>query len=566
MRLGSEPLVGKPPRHAVDLIRSIVPADPYDLLTAGLLASLVLIAWLTVGDYAISNDEGLQHRYGELIIEYYRSGFRARDLFAFENLYLYGGLFDVIAVALSHVFPVDPYQLRHVLCATAGIAGIAASAATARMLAGPRAGLIAAVALSVCGAWYGAMFNHTKDIPFAAAMMGATYYLVRLVRLGPSPRWSDILGFGILAGAALGLRSLGLLLFVYLALAILVSLPWRQRGYALSSAARFTMRVLPGAALACAIMMLAWPWSALSPFNAVRGLFAFSEFHYPIHTLLSGQVFDMADVPRFYIPDYILVRIPVIVLAGAAVALASNVRRDRRGDRTHQSMALLSLTVIVPLAAHVALHGPAFTGMRHFLFVLPPIAALAGMGLDLSIRALASRSRQIAITATVLISTSLAWEGVTLARLHPYENLAYNALAGGLPGAFRRYDLDYWFNSMPEAVSILEAFVRDNIPIETMRPAKIYSVAVCGERLSFDRLVTLPQLHWDFGSEWDQSDFFLAPTHMNCDRDLDGEIIGTVSRLGVPIAYVKDRRRIAKRLMPSSAPPRLAQETGQHNN
>ncbi len=78
------------------------------------------------------------------------------------------------------------------------------------------------------------------------------------------------------------------------------------------------------------------------------------------------------------------------------------------------------------------------------------------------------------------------------------------------------------------------------------RPTQIYSVAVCGERLPFEKTVTLPQLHWDFKSEWNQSEFFIAPTHMNCDGDLDGEIVGKVERLGVAIAYVKDRRALIR--------------------
>jgi hypothetical protein len=154
-----------------------------------------------------------------------------------------------------------------------------------------------------------------------------------------------------------------------------------------------------------------------------------------------------------------------------------------------------------------------------------------------------------------LICACFVWEGATLARLHPYEGLSYNSLVGGLPGAFRRYDLDYWFNSMPEAIRTLEKFVRDKVPVEAIQPPKIYSVAVCGERPAFDHTVTLPQLHWDFRSEWDESDFFIAPTHMNCDRDLDGEVVGTVERFGVPIAYVKDRRAIMKQPVATAASP-----------
>src|SRR5260370_33337253 len=79
-------------------------------------------------------------------------------------------------------------------------------------------------------------------------------------------------------------------------------------------------------------------------------------------------------------------------------------------------------------------------------------------------------------------------------------------------------------------------------PADASRPARVYSVAVCGERLAFEKTVTLPQLHWDFKPKWSQSEFFIAPTHMNCDGDLDGKVIRTGERLGVTLAYVKDRR------------------------
>src|ERR1700747_1651914 len=299
-------------------VRSIARFDACDVATAALIAALVVIASCTFRDYAISDDEGVQHHYGELIIAYYRSGFTVRDLFTFQNLYLYGGLFDIIAVTLANVIPIDPFELRHILCALMGIGGVAATAATARLIAGPRAGLFAALALALCGAWYGAMFNHTKDIPFAAAMTGATCFLVRMARQLPSPRAIDASAFGLLAGAALGVRCLGLLLFVYLGLAVVIYLPWRERGGArLRFAASSALKPFPAAALAYLIMILAWPWAALSPLNPLRGLFAFSEFHYAIHTLFAGRIYEMGNVPRIYVPGYLLVRVPLITQAGA---------------------------------------------------------------------------------------------------------------------------------------------------------------------------------------------------------------------------------------------------------
>jgi hypothetical protein len=47
---------------------------------------------------------------------------------------------------------------------------------------------------------------------------------------------------------------------------------------------------------------------------------------------------------------------------------------------------------------------------------------------------------------------------------------------------------------------------------------------------------------------------------MNCDSDLDGEVIGTVERLGVVISYIKDRRALTRPVTANAAsvlvPPR----------
>src|SRR5260221_8710230 len=132
-----------------------------DIATVVLLAALVVIALTTYKDYSISNDEGVQHHYGELIIAYYKSGFKNQSLFSFQNLYLYGGLFDIIAVALAHLVPIDPYDLRHILCALTGIGGIRATPATPRPLLGPQPGPLAPVSLTPGGAGGGSAFNHT---------------------------------------------------------------------------------------------------------------------------------------------------------------------------------------------------------------------------------------------------------------------------------------------------------------------------------------------------------------------------------------------------------------------
>ncbi len=512
---------------------------------AALLAVLVVLAFATYGAYAISNDEEAQQRYGELIVAYYTSGFTDQALFHFVNLYLYGGLFDVLAVLAERMLPfVDTYTIRHLLCAMIGIAGIAAAYATARLVAGPRAGAIAAFALAACGPWYGSIFNHTKDIPFGAAMMGATYFLCRAVRGLPRPRRGDVIGFGLLMGAALGIRVLGLLLIGYAGLAMVMRMqqlkagPMRDR---LSFFAQSVIALSPAFLIGYAIMLAAWPWSALAPLNPVRGLIDFAGFHFHIKTLLDGQVYDMGDVPRWYVPVYLLIKLPLLMLAGAAIALIFVLWPGRTAQHwsARSETALIAFIASFPVICEVIDRGPAFTGLRHFLFVVPAFAVLAGIGFDWLLMQCGRRHRWLAGSATAAIAAALIWNASALVRLHPYQYLFYNPLVGGLEGAASLYVTDYWVSIMPEAVDDLEAFVA-----ELDRGGDrthVYTVAICAARLQFEN-ESNSRLRWT--NEWSKAEFFIAATHMNCDRALDGKVIATISRMGALIGVVKDRRAL----------------------
>jgi len=170
-----------------------------------------------------------------------------------------------------------------------------------------------------------------------------------------------------------------------------------------------------------------------------------------------------------------------------------------------------------------------------------PLAAgvLAGIGFDWLLTQIAARGRAWATAALVAIGVVLLWNAAILIELHPYQYLYYNPLVGGIEGASRRYVMDYWVNIMTEAVDDLEAYVATLD--KSGGAGHRYTVAVCGERLPFEQEAG-PGLQWV--EDWNKADFFIAPTHMNCDRALDGKVIATISRLGAPIGVVKDRRAL----------------------
>lgn len=526
-----------------------------DRISVAMLCGLVVLAVLIFRDYGISNDEEVQHRYGELIVNYYLSGFRDSALFNYRNLYLYGGLFDVVAVGVARLLPFDVFLIRHFLSAMIGIAGIAGTWATARLVAGPRAGFVALISLAVCGAYFGGMFNHTKDVPFAAAMIGAIYFLLRAGRDLPAPRWRDIIGFAVMLGAATGLRAMGLLLVGYAGLMVLIALPRPVRP---ADGAAFLWKsalyLLPAVAIAYLIMIAAWPWAALAPLNPLRAIFSFAHFHYEIRTIVAGDVYRMADVPWWYVPFYLAIKVPLVIYAGALCALAALLLALVRTGwttlpRRHLETAFLVFVVVFPIACEALAEGPAFSGMRHFLFVVSPLAVLAGIGFDALLAALSPR-RFLAAGAACALALVFAWNATLLARLHPYEYMFYNPLVGGLEGASRRYEMDYWVNMMPDAVKALE----DYLGLEKERSPRVYTVGVCGEKFAFEnyadkRLQPTPG--------WLEADFFLAPTQLNCDRLVDGRVIARIERFGVPIGVVKDRRGLTQKALNQPFDPSL---------
>ena len=380
----------------------------WDLAALALVVVLAILAAATVQHYSVSNDEEVQQRYGLLILAYYGSGFVDQTLFRFENLYLYGGLFDVAAVLLQQILPLEPYLVRHILCAAFGLGGIIAVWGTARCIGGSRAGLIAIAMIAVTGPWFGSMFNHTKDIPFAAVMMWACYYLALIGRSLPHPRPIHVLGFGILLGCALGLRSLALLLVGYAGVTVLLHLP---RPILSNLALRFAMRsaltLAPALVTGYLIMLVLWPWAALAPLNPIRGLEIFGNFNYGIETILSGHVYKMADVPRWYVPAYLAIKLPIALLLGALIALAwlswLSPRQDD-GRRDRRNAMLIAFMAAFPLLCEVTVEGPAFTGMRHFLFVIPPLAALAGLGWEQALLWLQRKSRALMASLAMAIA------------------------------------------------------------------------------------------------------------------------------------------------------------------
>jgi hypothetical protein len=114
------------------------------------------------------------------------------------------------------------------------------------------------------------------------------------------------------------------------------------------------------------------------------------------------------------------------------------------------SLTLVLLWLLV-LVAYVLLRRPAmYDGLRHFLFILPPIFIFAGIAFEFLLARIASFWLRAGLIL-ILIAPGI----LSLIQLHPYEYTFYNSSIGGTSGAFRSYETDYWLTCYKEAVEKL---------------------------------------------------------------------------------------------------------------
>ncbi len=513
-------------------------------LALALFAGLGLFVALTFRHYGISNDEEVQHTYGRLLLDFYGSGFADRSAFEYKNLYLYGGLFDMIAAALERLLPGENlWDLRHLLSALWGLAGFAGAWLLARRLAGEWAASMALLLLLVTGAWTGAIFTHTKDVPFAAAMVWSLYFIVRIAPQLPRPAARHIIGLGIALGCAFGIRVGAVFAVFYLAATLLVASLCmagnsRER---FAFIARALVSLVPAAAIAIALMGLFWPWAVMAPENLYKAATSFSHFAFDLDTIIDGVVMNNGDVPGTYLSRYMLVRLPELFLLGIVLAAMAGLRAlpglvaSPAARRNALPWFAPVLAVAFPLVYTLLAAPPLYNGIRHFTFLLPPLAVLGGAGFTAAWAQARNwpRARLLAAAACVALAVS---HGVNLARLHPYEYLAYNRLAGGLQGTSGRWEQDYWAATLREAAEQLNDFVA-----REGDPDAHYEVAACSEPIQAEAWL---DAHFEVTPEWDDADFYLSPTQMDCNNVLKGTVIATVVREGVTLAEVRDRRML----------------------
>jgi hypothetical protein len=502
------------------------------------LIVLAALAAATFRDYGPTWDEGSQRQVGRAVVAWYASGFQDRGALEpgpMGNYHLYGGLFDGPAELAALALPFDPFDVRHLLNALTALAGLLGTGLLARRLAGGRAAFLAVALLAATGAWWGHGFSNPKDIPFAAAMPWMLLTLLGAADASPGLAPGRLAAAGLALGAGFGVRPAGLLLLLPLAAGA-----WGARGLphllAQPAAERpsAALRLIGGFGLvvlvAWPVMLAAWPWGQLGPLT--RPFVAASETAASVQPLavhFAGTWATSTGLPWSYLPRWLLATLPETWLLAAPLACWGPAGRwSRATEEKRIDLLVVAGAALLPVAAALLTQPPLYDGLRHFLFVLPPLASALAAGVSLALDRL---PRPAARAAAGMLGAAWLVAVGDLAALHPYQSVYFNRLvAGGVSRGTAEFEGDYWATSVGEGVRwILQA--------PSLRGRRL-AVAFDGPPFLVEHAVTAAGADGRIrlAEAWG-ADLYIATTRLFAHR-APGRVLHVVERMGAPLLYV----------------------------
>lgn len=418
--------------------------------TASLLILGLCIVFLTFRDYGITWDEAIHARYGQLVYRYFASGFQDDSCNRLYLMRYYGPLFDLLGTVAGDSFPA-----RHLLTAFAGLFTIAAVASYAWLLRSRVAVVAATFALAFNPVFYGHSFFNPKDIPFACAFAWLAFFLCKWI-MSESLSLRRAAATGVALGLTLALRPGGLPLVSLLIIVSFIVYFWQVR-IPESSVKQVGKGVALMALLGWVIMVAPWPWALGSPIvRPIETILVSFEFPFKFPVLFAGQHVTSRSLPRTYLIHSLLITTPLPVVALALAGLARTVHGFKRIPLAESCpLVIAAIWVLLPVLLFSVMRPNVYDGTRHFLFLLPGIAILAGAGADWILRSLRSKAMRWVGLAFLVIFLLLPIRQMW--KLHPYEYTYFNELTGGVGGAAGRYETDYWISSYKEAAEWINA-------------------------------------------------------------------------------------------------------------
>ncbi|MDZ4668999.1 MAG: tetratricopeptide repeat protein [bacterium] len=416
----------------------------------------------------------------------------------------YGEQLNTISAFAYNWFGTGVYETRHFINSIYGLIGIIFTSLIAFELAGWRAASMALLFMFFNPGWLGHSMNNPTDIPFATGFAFAGYFIIKVMRSLPKPRFRDLfwLAFGL--GIGIASRVGAFLIVAYLGLFLGVSFLDNIR----RKKAKIGEMIIPYAKIFLIVAIIGyiigiaiWPYALDNPIKHPFQAFAKAAenaFYTNNVELFDGKrMYMITDAPWYYVFKFMGMGNPLYLIIGLVLSIVLVSPLKKKIGIGNWLMLLFMIFFPIFYAEYSNINY--YNGWRHYLFILPFLIPLAAVAFDY----LFTLSKPIALTSALVLLGLFAKPTIWIAQNHPNEYVYFNELVGGLSGAYGVYETDYYSNSCREAAEwIAKQHPKDTlvIGINNETTTASYWAKQINPRLNFvwTRETEEQKLAWDY--------------------------------------------------------------------
>lgn len=513
-----------------------------------ILALILLVLMLLISrDAGISGDEEVHYKQSELVYNYFAS--HGADKSALDtpetHLQYYGQAFDNLVTLLIRVFKIeDIYGFRHLAASFAGWLAIVVTALFAAWISGYGAALVVLLLFAVSPTFLGHAQNNLKDIPFALAYIASVFYSLKYIYSEGKPSLKNIILLVLSLALALGTRAGGLLVFFYFGFFVFLKTGLeflKQKSFPTKF---FTEQLLPVAGIIVAAFFLAlitWPFALERPIaNVWKSYEVMVRFPTTVRQIFEGR-FNWSDYhPWYYLPKYMAITIPFVVISGVLLFFANTHKNFR--PETQIKLALVGFTILFPIVFVVAKQSNLYGAWRHFLFVYPGIVLISALGIHAFFIRFRKRVVQVSALAVLLLLSVHPLKFMVSA--YPYFYLYYNQFTGGLKGAYGNYETDYYYHSIRAGSEWLQEYLKEKSPDGTVVvggnfPLNWFFRADKRVKCVYFQYASRGQNNWDFAVV---ANSYIPPYLLKNKIWPPVNTIHTIFADGIPVCAILERR------------------------
>ncbi|MBI4851188.1 MAG: tetratricopeptide repeat protein [Acidobacteria bacterium] len=434
-----------------------------------LLAFMLVVMLFQSRNYGMNWDEYWFRDYGEKVFNFYSSFGQDQSFInqqrstTYEIVPYYGGMSEFFGALLSKIFSSrDPYDNRHLVTAVFGFIAIVFCGLTAQVLSGWRSAILASSFLFVTPVFFANSMHNSKDVPFAAGYIVAIYFMMALIKEWPKFDIKNAIGLAIGMSMAIGVRVGGVLLIGYLGLFFIAkNLYFFKEGQYKSKEELLTQikkGILPLTLIVIAGYigsLLFWPYALLNPISVpMKALKIFSEINFfDSNGLFEGRWVHRWEIPWYYIPKWIFITTPLFIsLTPLVLVVLLLAKRGKLDKNQVLYQAMLLFTSVFPVAYIIFKQSNIFDGWRHTYFVYPPIVVVCAM---LWNELFSFSKKQVSLILGIWLLIFTLEPFFFMIRNHPNEQFYFSPIIGGISGAFKKYEIDYYGTSLRGAIEWL---------------------------------------------------------------------------------------------------------------